>query len=65
MSTDQPPTSFANEEERATWMQCFAAAITGVLASRTHSTKGEPAKLVGWCAQIADAAAAEGERRRR
>jgi len=63
MITEQQP-KLSNEEERAIWMQCFTAAITGVLASRTHSTKGEPGKLVSWCAKIADAAAAEEGRRR-
>ena len=62
MITEQQPKR-SNEEERAIWMQCFTAAITGVLASRTHSTRGEPGKLVSWCAKIADAAAAEEARR--
>ncbi len=65
MSTEQQSKGFSNEEERATWMQCFTAAIAGVFASRTHSTRGEPVKLVSWCAKIADAAAAEEARRRR
>ena len=63
MNTEQQ-SKLSNEEERAIWMQCFTAAITGVLASRTHSTRGEPGKLVSWCAKIADAAAAEEGRRR-